>query len=269
MALNEQELRNCVFSGLFNDSLERLEKDQEWRRVKGGSDPEPRFKEREMILRFFAFANRLDFYTGKLKRFLNEYMELYAPRDAYQIEEQATMFRQAMQNIYIVFGDNSARLYISNPKTKNGKWDTKFSIAALDIQASALMHQPPAKIQTAAEQIREQFLLSLLTNHELQDAISGHTAGTKPTRLRWTEFRRLVQPIVDGTITEPRFFDYQFRQGLYGKLQACAICGNEIHSFDDSTVDHKTPYSKGGKTIPENGQLAHRTCNASKNMSPG
>ena len=26
-----------------------------------------------------------------------------------------------------------------------------------------------------------------------------------------------------------------------------------------------TPYSKGGKTIPENGQIAHRGCNARKN----
>jgi len=31
-----------------------------------------RFKEREVILRFFAFANRLPQYSGNLKRFLNE-----------------------------------------------------------------------------------------------------------------------------------------------------------------------------------------------------
>ena len=28
---------------------------------------------------------------------------------------------------------------------------------------------------------------------------------------------------------------------------------------------HIVPYSKGGKTTPDNGQLAHRGCNASKN----
>ena len=28
---------------------------------------------------------------------------------------------------------------------------------------------------------------------------------------------------------------------------------------------HIIPYSKGGKTIANNGQLAHRACNASKN----
>jgi hypothetical protein len=40
---------------------------------------------------------------------------------------------------------------------------------------------------------------------------------------------------------------------------------NQIHSFEDSTVDHITPYSKGGKTVPANAQLAHRACNARKN----
>jgi len=40
---------------------------------------------------------------------------------------------------------------------------------------------------------------------------------------------------------------------------------NQIHSFDDSTVDHIHPYSKGGKTLAENAQLAHRSCNARKN----
>jgi hypothetical protein len=70
MALNEQELRNCVYRGPFNMLLSELEKDPKWRIVKGGDSPEPRFKEREMILRFLALANRIDFYTGGLKRFL-------------------------------------------------------------------------------------------------------------------------------------------------------------------------------------------------------
>lgn len=52
MALNEQELRNCVFRGEFNVLLAELEQDSKWRSVKGGSTPEPRFKEREMICDF-------------------------------------------------------------------------------------------------------------------------------------------------------------------------------------------------------------------------
>jgi hypothetical protein len=110
MALNEQELRNCVYRGPFNDLLAELERDSYWRKVKGGTDPEWRFKEREMILRFFAFANRLPQYGGNLKAFLNEYMGQYAPHGDAALKAHATLFRQTMQNVYAVFGPNSARL---------------------------------------------------------------------------------------------------------------------------------------------------------------
>lgn len=264
MALNEQELRNCVYRGPFNQLLAELEKDLAWRKVKGGLI-EPRFKEREIILRFFAFANRLPQYTGNLKSFLNEYMRQYAPRDEPGLKNHAVLFRQTMQNIYAVFGTHSARLYEINQRTNNGDWDSKFSVTALDIQAAALMNRSPAKVQLAAEQIRELFLFTMLTDVEMQDAISRRTGSTVQTKIRFTKFKTLVDAIVDGVLVEPRFFDLQFRKELWNKSRVCQLCKNEIHLFEDSTVDHIIPYSKNGKTVVGNGQLAHRCCNARKN----
>ena len=182
MTLNEQELRNCVYRGQFNELLAELENDIRWRSIKGGDRPDPRFKEREMILRFLALANRGDFYAGNLKRFLNEYMERYAPIDTTAINEQAAMFRQAMQNVLTVFGSHSGRLYTVPPGSCDGRWDTTFSIAVLEIQASALVRQNPGQVQKAADQIREHFLLLMLTNEKIRDAIWRATAGTVPTR---------------------------------------------------------------------------------------
>jgi hypothetical protein len=264
MVLNEQELRNCVYRGPFNDLLAELENDTSWRKVKGGDGPEPRFKEREIILRFFAFTNRFQNYTGNLKRFLNEYMGQYAPHEPDQLKAHAATFKQAMQNIYAVFGPYSARLYEINPSTNKGGWNEKFSVAALDIQASALVNQPIAKVQKAAEQIRELFLFTILTDNEMQEAISKATSSKPQTTIRWTKFRGLVDPIVSDTLVEPRFFDYEFRKKLYDECPTCRLCNNEIHRLEDSTVDHIIPYSKDGKTVPENAQLTHRGCNARK-----
>jgi len=98
------------------------------------------------------------------------------------------MFRQTMQNVYTVFGPNSGRLY-SISSGNDGRWDTKFSIAALEIQASALLGQDPVKVQKLADQIREHFLFLLLTDKAVQDAISQATGGGPPTKLRWTAFK--------------------------------------------------------------------------------
>ncbi|MGD0907552.1 MAG: HNH endonuclease signature motif containing protein [Candidatus Acidiferrales bacterium] len=267
MALNEQELRNCVYRGPFNDLLAKLESDSYWRKIRGTPNPEPRFIEREIILRVFAFVNRLQFYAGNLKRFLNEYMKSHAPHAPEQIQELEEIFLQTTQNIYSVFGAHSARLYSADEKSNNGSWDTKFSVAALDIQVGALVGKQPAKVQACAEQLREQYLFLLLTDPMLKTAIETHTGGTTQTKYRWTAYKNAAEPIIDGQILEPRFFDLAFRQKLFKQSPICKICGNQIHSFEDCTVDHIHPYSKGGKTVEENSQLAHRTCNARKNAA--
>ena len=265
MTLNEQEVRNCIYRGPFNDLLAELENDPDWRKAKGGSIPDPRFKERQMILRFFAFANRLSSYAGNLKQFLNDYMGKYAPQEPQELRAHAILFRQTVQNIYAVFGDKAARLYEINSRGNQGTWDRKFAVTAFDIQASALMRQNPAKVQRAAEQIRELYLFTMLTDTEMQEAISRRTGSTLQTKIRWTKFRGLIDPIIEGTLLEPRFFSFEFRKQLYEDSPVCQLCKNQIHSLDDSTVDHIMPYSKGGKTVPDNGQLAHRACNARKN----
>ena len=178
-------------------------------------------------MRFFAFANRLQFYAGNLKRFLNEYMASYAPSNPEQIKVQANIFRQTVQNIYNVFGANSARLYSIDAKS-NGSWDAKFSVAALDIQAGALVGKPTAKVQAVAEQIREQYLFCLLTDDVLQSAISKQTGGTTQTKYRWNTFKTIVEPIIDETILEPRFFDLTFRRKLFDKSDVCKICGTRF-----------------------------------------
>jgi hypothetical protein len=270
MGLNEQELRNCVYRGPFCDLLAELEKDPIWRRIKGGDKPEPRFVEREMILRFLSFANRLGDYKGKLKSFLNDYMGKYAPKGEQDIHGQAKMFRQTMQSVWDVFGEKSAKLYSTGTEDRpsiEGKWEPKFSISALDIQASALAGQHPGKVQLVAEQIKEMYVYYLLTQPQVRLAISRQPAGTAATKLRWTGFKAQVQTILDGTAPEPRFFTLEFRRKLFQKDPSRKICSNPIHIFEDSAVDHVHPYSRGGRTVPDNAQLAHRSCNARKAIS--
>lgn len=62
-----------------------------------------------------------------------------------------------------------------------------------------------------------------------------------------------------------RAFPSAARWGLWlVKPHVCGICGEEIKEFDDCQVDHIIPWSKGGRTIPENAQLTHAKCNMSK-----
>lgn len=265
--LNEQELRNCVYRGPFPDLLVELEKDATWRRVKGGDTPEPRFVEREIILRFFAFTNRINYYSGNLKKFLNDYIALHAPKDSAQLQESRLLFQQTMKNVYTVFGERSGRLYTAGSDerpTHDGNWESKFTVSAFDIQASALLNQSPAAVQAMADQIREAYIFYLLSNRSVRPAIAASQGSASAARTRWHGFQVEVQNLLSSTPMEPRFFPRDLRRRLYDANHLCRLCGNVIHSFEDSAVDHIHPYSKGGKTVLENAQLAHRSCNARK-----
>ena len=75
MKLNNQEIRNCIYSGPFNKLLKELEQNDVWMKInKMKPGKSYRFTKQELILRFFALHDNYQKYTGRLAGFLNDYM---------------------------------------------------------------------------------------------------------------------------------------------------------------------------------------------------
>ena len=61
-----------------------------------------------------------------------------------------------------------------------------------------------------------------------------------------------------------RAFDRRDRLAAYERqLHKCAGCGKTF-AFEDMHGDHIKPWSKGGKTVPENCQMLCTMCNLKK-----
>lgn len=78
--LTNQEIRNCIFTGAFNNLLKSFDKtDKNWKlvtkRIWGSMD---RFRSIEVLLRALAFNSNFREYDGNLARFLNDYMQARA-----------------------------------------------------------------------------------------------------------------------------------------------------------------------------------------------
>ena len=87
--LNNQEIRNCIYQGVFNDLLKECVNYEYWKKVtplrkseKKNKNQEShedelknRFENEEFVLRFFAFFDEYKNYPGRLSKFLNSYME--------------------------------------------------------------------------------------------------------------------------------------------------------------------------------------------------
>lgn len=86
--LNNQEIRNCIYSGPYNDMLKNFDKDNRlWQYVKKriwGSMS--RFRSVEILLRALAFADNLEKYNGNLSGFLNDFMDSATKQDQLKID---------------------------------------------------------------------------------------------------------------------------------------------------------------------------------------
>jgi Protein of unknown function DUF262 len=74
--LHEQEIRNCIFIGEFNDFIKDLAVDPVFRSVvKMTENAERSGSYEELVLRFFAYFEDRDQFVHSVKGFLNKYME--------------------------------------------------------------------------------------------------------------------------------------------------------------------------------------------------
>lgn len=55
-----------------------------------------------------------------------------------------------------------------------------------------------------------------------------------------------------------------YKVSLWDRSRTCAGCGKEIEKFQEASLDHIIPRSKGGRTRLCNLQLMHMRCNSKK-----
>lgn len=111
--LNNQEIRNCIYTGEFNSLLKELDQDVNWRTINNMQpDENYRFTKQEAILRFFAFMDGRADYKGAVAKFLNDYMFKNRNASVAFIADKASIFTRVVKviNDSIFEGPPPARL---------------------------------------------------------------------------------------------------------------------------------------------------------------
>lgn len=95
--LNNQEIRNCIYSGPFNDLLKTLDAEPNWLALHKLQAPvNDRFRRQELILRFFAFYDSFETYKEGLAKFLNNYMRLHRKDSNQTIIDKHIIFKRVL-----------------------------------------------------------------------------------------------------------------------------------------------------------------------------
>lgn len=103
-----QEIRNCIYNGNFNTKLKEIVRTQEWLSIRDKTIEDinnNRFSNEELLLRFYAFYYSLDYYTGRLSDFLNNFMFINKDLDESTLAEYVTLITDTL-NLIINKVDN-------------------------------------------------------------------------------------------------------------------------------------------------------------------
>ena len=264
VSLNDQELRNCIYRGSYNQLLSQLSQNKDFMFLMGLDAPEKRMKDVELVLRFAAFYHGTYLnYRPPMRRFLNDDMIKYQHIGEKDSGELTTAFKNSVMITRSLLDKHAfKRFNRGDEKRRNGSWEkTKFNASLYDILMYSFAKEDKNTVYRHLDSIREAFIHLMTDDQDFIRAIEISTSGIPAVRTRFDKFRLTLQEIVGIAQREPRCFSLKLKQELFDTNPTCALCGHQIQSIDDAAVDHIKQYWTGGQTIPENARLTHRYCN--------
>ncbi|MFJ2820520.1 DUF262 domain-containing protein [Streptomyces toxytricini] len=129
--LSPQELRQALHPGKFTDFLDDFASDSEWLRAALRIDkPDFRMRDVEILLRYFGFRFTLDEYTGNLKKFLDDTVNVLNaqwPKEEARIREVSEDCNRAIEATFSIFGENAFYRW------GGGKYEGRFNRAVFDV----------------------------------------------------------------------------------------------------------------------------------------
>lgn len=267
VALNDQELRNCIYRGPYIKLLKELSEDSDFRKLLNFSGPDKRMRDVEMTLRFAAFYHATFLkYSAPMKSFMNSDMEKYQYLSEDDQEAVRQAFKKSCQLVFSLLGEHAfKRFYRGTGDDANGRWEPKKINSSLyDVLMFGFTLYEKPQIFAKLDAIREALIDLMANNDEFIRAIELSTSSKQAVEVRFDLWRSTLKTVMGISSLEPRCFSLALKNKLYDKDPTCAICQQHISAIDDSAVDHIEQYWQGGKTIDENARLTHKYCNWSR-----
>lgn len=258
--LKDQELRNCIFRGSFNNMLEDIARNNRLLPdlfVSGNM----RKEYQERILRFFALRDYYN-YKSSMPKTLNHYMSQHQNDAEQDIKKQKDLFTGTIEIIKQVLGENAFLQYDRGQKA----YRKKFSPTVYDSIVVPFSRFDKHALMKHADQIREKVFYIRENDDEYYNYSEKSTSSKSSVQGRIEKIYNVVNACltkqdIDG---ERRNFSENEKRLLWRDNYVCSYCGNIILSIEDAEVDHIIPFSLGGNTSIENAQLLHRHCNREK-----
>lgn len=191
VALTDQELRNCIFRGPYNQFLHDAVEDKTWLKLVGKKQPDKRMRHEELVLRFFSLRNRLNSYKPPLKKLLSDYMKSRRNAEIDNLARYKSEFQDAIRRVDVAFGDKAFRR-VKFTKSGDAHWDAAINRAVYDVQMLGLYGTKIEAVKKVSTKIKDGFEKLCRAEGEFSDAITKSTADRTKFYFRLATFNKLL-----------------------------------------------------------------------------
>lgn len=186
--LSTQELRNCIYRWALNDMVKELSQHPTFQYIRNVCEPDLRMRDIEMILRFFAFYERLPLYSGNLKKFLDDYQKDGMKRNMDDLDKLKTKFVNIIEDVKFIFGNNAFRRY----DPAHSIWEKSVNRAVYDAVMICFAKGSSDEIRVHKDDIINGFMDLCTNNTEFNDAITSSTKDRAKVKNRIIKFREMM-----------------------------------------------------------------------------
>lgn len=202
LPLAPQELRQALHPGPFIDFADQFSIDSnQIKYILNIKKPDYRMRDVELVIRYFAFQNFIQDYSGNLKKFFDQTVQTLNSRWAnhsQQIIESADHLNIAIDFTRTIFGDNSFK------KWKENKYQGRFNRAVFDIMVYYFANQHIRNICNNHKPELELKFRELCENDvEFLNAFETSTKNLQPTSKRFTTWGNAISEIAGEQIDIP------------------------------------------------------------------
>ncbi|MDO8723116.1 MAG: DUF262 domain-containing protein [Syntrophales bacterium] len=214
--LNDQELRNCIFRGKFNDFLKDIAKDKTFQSLLGSKEHE-RMQDVEYALRFFALYEQKHLkYKPPIRTFINSFMEEYREIGDEKISEYRRVFKQSVNLVSVVFG--ASAFYLNTYKEMvSGKYKSAINQGLFDVLMYGFTIYDQHQVMPFKDEVKAK-LFNLMADDDFVGTISGAGTGTKEKFKKKVEmWLDALEQIIGQPEAEPRFFSVSIKKTIVGQ----------------------------------------------------
>lgn len=202
LELSPQELRQALHPGLFLDYVDEYSQEsEEIKKILNLKDPDPRMRDVELLIRYFAFKNYSNEYHGNLKDFLDKTCKSLNGRYASHkelIEDQAKEFVEAVNTTFEIFGDDAFHKWDSDKYTK------RFNRAVYEIMIYYFsISEIRNKSLENKEAVKRKFEDLCSTDPEFLQAFESSTKDIVRTKKRFSTWGNALSDILSLPISSP------------------------------------------------------------------